>query len=393
MTKPNLPRHPQTLILHPAQQAPAGFASNMFPVQRASTILFPNSKTFTQRHSLPAPYVYGLMGTETSRNLELAVAANEGGADASVVPSGLAALMVVNFAILKSGDHVLIGDNGYGPNAQMFDDVLAGLGVTYSLYNPLDLAALPALFQSNTKLVWLESPGSHTLEVSDMPAVAAITHAKGALLAVDHTWSAGVLLDVFACGADIAIQAMSKYQGGHSDVLMGSIVWRDAALGKRLLATRNALGIGVSADDCVLMLRGMQTMHVRLKECGVSALHLAKWLAQQPQIGAVLHPALPSCPGHDVFMRDFKAPSALFSFSLKPHFTSDDAHAVVDALQLFGIGVSWGGTHSLALHVEPIRHVMPVPQGALIRVSVGLEHIDDLIADMENALNVLKPLT
>ena len=382
-------RHPQTLLLHPEKHAPAGFASNMHPVQRASTILFPNSRTFTQRHTLPAPYIYGLMGTQTSRNLEIAVAANEGGADATLLPSGLAALAVVNLALLKSGDHVLIGDNGYGPNTQMFDDVLGGLGVSYTLYNPMDLAALPALFRPNTQLVWLESPGSHTMEVSDMPAVAAIAHGKGALLAVDHTWSAGVLLDVFACGADIGIQAMSKYQGGHSDVLMGSIVWRDPVLGKRLRSTRDALGIGVAADDCVLMLRGMQTMHLRLKECGASALALAHWLAQQPQVGAVLHPALPSCPGHALYVRDFKAPSALFSFTLKPQFSSDDAHTVIDALELFGIGVSWGGTHSLALHVEPPRRVMPLPQGAIIRVSIGLEHLDDLKADLENALKML----
>lgn len=388
MTQPTL--HPQTQILHPTRRAPHGFASNVQPVQRASTILFPNSKAFAQRHTQPAPYVYGLMGTETSRNLELAVAANEGGADATLAPSGLAALMIVNMALLKCGDHALIGDNGYGPNTQMYDEVLTRMGVSYTLYNPLDLAVLPSLFKPNTALVWLESPGSHSMEVADMPAVAAIAHSKGAILAVDHTWSAGVLLDVFACGADVAIQAMSKYQGGHSDLLMGSVVWRDAVLGKRLRSTRDALGIGVAADDCVLMLRGMQTMHLRLKECGGVALRLAQWLAQQPQVGQVLHPALPSCPGHAFYLRDFKAPAALFSFTLQPQFSVDDAHAVVDALQLFGIGASWGGTHSLALQLVPQRRAMPVPQGALIRLSIGLEHEDDLRADLYAALSQLK---
>lgn len=384
------PLHPQTQLLHPSTQPEPGFVGQMQAVHRASTVLFPNSKAFTARHTQPTPYIYGLMGTETSRALEIAMATNDGGTGCILLPSGLAALAAVNLAVLKAGDHVLIGDNGYGPNLAMFQDVLNGLGVSHDVYNPLDTADLTQRLQANTQLVWIESPGSITMEVADVQAIADITHAHGALLAIDHTWSAGVLFKVFDYGVDIAIQALTKYQGGHSDVLMGSVVWRDEALGKRLRKTRDAIGFGVSGDDCALVLRGMQTMHLRLKETGGAALVLAKWLATRPEVAQVLHPALASCPGHSAFARDFTGAASLFSFVLKPQYTADVAHSFVDALQLFGIGASWGGTHSLALCFPQVgRSVMPKPQGCLIRLNIGLEHVEDLRNDLEQAFNKL----
>jgi cystathionine beta-lyase len=278
----------------------------------------------------------------------------------------------------------------------MFAGLLNGLGVTCASFNPLDLASLNAAFTPSTKLVWAEPVGSNTQEVCDLSALAAAVHANarihqnGALLAVDHTWSAGVLINVFQHGADIAIQAMTKYQSGHGDVLMGSVVWADEAIGQKIKHAREMLGYSVSPDDCSLMLRGMQTMHLRLKAQGEAAAHIAQWLATQGAVAQVLHPALPTAVGHEIWKRDYSGCATLFAFTLKPEYDQAAAYRFVNALQLFGIGFSWGSTQSLALNQVIHRSVMPRPAGQLIRLHIGLEHVDDLRNDLLAGFAALK---
>jgi cysteine-S-conjugate beta-lyase len=375
--------HASTQILHPTQATSLNFEAQNIATYRASTVLFDTAQGFAARHTEPKPdYFYGTAGTPTTRALEQAMAANDDGTGCALVGSGLAALSLVNLALLKSGDHVLIADNGYEPNRSMFGGLLNGLGVSHSSFNPLDLASLHAAFTPNTKLVWAEPVGSNTQEVCDLSALAAAVHAQGALLAVDHTWSAGVLINVFKHGVDIAIQAMTKYQNGHGDVLMGSVVWNDDVLGKKIMHAREVLGYTVSPDDCSLMLRGMQTMHLRLKAQGDAATQLAQWLTTQSAVSQVMHPALSTAIGHDLWKRDYSGSATLFAFTLKPEFDQAAAYRFVNALQLFGIGASWGGTKSLVLNQVIHRHVMPRPPGQLIRLHIGLEHVDDLRDDL-----------
>jgi cysteine-S-conjugate beta-lyase len=382
--------HPSTQLLHPTQAVSLDFKAQNMAIYRASTVLFPTAQALSARWEDPKPdYVYGTTGTPTTRALEQLMTATDGGAGCVLVSSGLAALSLVNLAILKSGDHVLIADNGYEPNRSMFGNLLNGLGVTCTSFNPLDIASLNAAITPATRLVWVEPVGSNTQEVCDLSVIAQAVHAHGALLAVDHTWSAGVLINVFKHGADIAIQAMTKYQSGHGDVLMGSVVWHDAAVGQKINHTREVLGYSVSPDDCALMLRGMQTMHLRLKAQGDSAAQLAHWLAQQNAVAQVLHPALPSAVGHEIWKRDYSSSATLFSFTLKPEYDSEAAFRFINALKLFGIGVSWGGTQSLAMKQVIHRHVMPRPAGQLIRLHIGLEHVDDLRDDLATGFAAL----
>ncbi len=375
--------HPSTLVLHPAQATSLDFKAQNIAVYRASTVLFPNAQTLAASQVGPKTgYTYGTHGTPTTAALETAMAVNDGGIGCALVSSGLAALSLTNLALLKSGDHVLIADNGYEPNRRMFAGLLNGLGVTCASFNPLDLASLNAAFTPSTKLVWAEPVGSNTQEVCDLSALAAAVHARGALLAVDHTWSAGVLINVFKHGADIAVQAMTKYQSGHGDVLLGSVVWADEAIGEKIKHAREMLGYSVSPDDCSLMLRGMQTMHLRLKAQGEATVQIAQWLATQGAVAQVLHPAMPTAVGHGVWKRDYSGSATLFAFTLKPEYDQAAAYRFVNALQLFGIGFSWGSTQSLALNQVIHRSVMPRPAGQLIRLHIGLEHVDDLRNDL-----------
>jgi cysteine-S-conjugate beta-lyase len=379
--------HPTTQILHPAQAPSNDYRALNGGLYRASTVLFPTAQAFAARHAEPKPdYVYGTQGTPTVRALELAMAASEGAAGCVLASSGLGALAMVNLALLTSGDHVLIGDNGYEPNRNMLASHLAGYGITYSNFNPLDITSLNAAMTKNTRLVWCEPVGSNTQEVCDLPAIAAAVHSHGAWLAVDHTWSAGIALNVFAQGVDVAIQAMTKYQCGSGDVCMGSVTWAGTAQGLAIAAkikhTQEVLGYSVSPDDCALVLRGMQTMHLRYHAQGAAAAALAQWLATRPEVGDVLHPALPSAAGHAVWQRDYTGSASLFSFTLAPRFDQAACYRFVNALKLFGIGASWGAAHSLVLAQVIHRHAMPRPAGQLVRLQIGLEHVDDLRADL-----------
>jgi cysteine-S-conjugate beta-lyase len=383
-------RHLATELIHaklhgtPAEK----FHGLSAPVHRVSTVLFEDSQTFNKRHEGERAWVYGTIGTPTTVLLEQQITRVEGGVDTCLAPSGLGAVTLAYLALLNAGDHVLVPDNVYDPSRNFAKGFCRRMGIEAAFYNPLDPQGLAALFKPNTKLVWVETPGSITLEVSDLPAIAALAHARGALVAVDNTYSGGVFFNALALGADVSVQALTKYHGGHADLVMGSVSSKTPELAARVRATRESLGISVSGDDCYLVLRGMQTMPLRLAHLQDAALAVARWLKTRPEVARVLHPALPDCPGHDIWRRDFTGASSLFSFVLQPRVSAQQADALIDALKLFRIGASWGGTASLALHLHPhkTRTQPPWPAGEqLIRLNIGLEHVDDLIADLEQA--------
>ena len=261
--------------------------------------------------------------------------------------------------MLQAGDHILVPNSVYYPNRKLTTQLLSRFGVSATFYDPLIGEGISALIQENTRLIWTESPGSITMEVQDIPAIVATAHERNVKVVLDNTWSAGVLFDAFGHGVDITMQAVTKYIGGHSDMLLGSVTVRDDVLHQRLGAAQQMIGCAVSPDDCSLALRGLQTLAVRLSAIENSALQVAKWLADCPEVESVLHPALPSCPGHEFWKRDFLGSSGLFSIVLKPGPTQEQVHAFVDALKLFKIGYSWAGVTSLAISYNHWPHSRP----------------------------------
>jgi len=306
------------------------------------------------------------------------------------VPGGQSALALINLALLSEGEHVLIPDSIYSPHRQLADDLLGRLGVTCDYYPPTIGADIERLIGERTRLVWCESPGSITMEVQDVPAIAEVAHRHGAQVAMDNTYSAGVYFDAFAHGVDVVTQALTKYIGGHSDLLLGSVTVRNEADYERIGSTLQMLGMAVSPDECSLALRGMQTLGVRLSALERSTLEVARWLAGREEIATVLHPALPSCPGHELWKRDFTGSTSVFSVEFRPEVRRSRVRAFVDALELFEIGWSWGGVTSLAVPVNPPRTASEGPRaGALVRFNVGLEDPADLLADLEGGLRSL----
>jgi cysteine-S-conjugate beta-lyase len=377
----------KTKLIHSDATVPEGFRSLSTPVYRGSTVLFPQAAAaidLWNQHEVG--YTYGLYGTPTTLELAAKVCELEKGFRAIVTPGGQAAISLVHLALLKSGDHVLLPESIYGPNRVFSNSVLRRFGVEVSYYPPGAGAAIAAEFRPNTRLVWCESPGSITMEVQDTPAIAEAAHRHGALVAFDNTWSAGIYFDAFAHGVDVTMQALTKYVGGHSDLLLGSVTARDPQIFERLGETHSGLGNAASPDDCSLALRGMKTMAVRLKAVEQSALALAQWLSRRPEIELVLHPALPSCPGHELWKRDFTGSSGLFSIVFRQQFSKEQVLAFVDALQLFKIGYSWGGVTSLAMTYDLQSPKRPAYGSRLVRLYTGLEAIEDLIADVEQAL-------
>ena len=384
----------RTRLIHSGTKVPDGFRSLAVPVYRGSTTLFPRASALTDTWDQDeAAYSYGLFGTPTTLALAARIAELENGHRTFITPGGQAALVLVYFASLESGDHVLIPENVYGPSRAFANGVLRRLGVDVEFYPPLDGGGVASRMRDRTRLVWCENPGSITMDVQDVPAIAEAAHRHGALVALDNTWAAGVFFDAFGHGADIAVQALTKYVGGHSDLLLGSVTVRDAATYKRVGRMYGHLGLGVSPEDCSLALRGLQTLHVRLKEIERSALAVASWLAARPEIEAVLHPALPSCPGHETWKRDFTGSSGLFSIVFRPPVGGGELHEFVDSLKLFGIGYSWGGVTSLAVTYDDPPPSARRYQGRLVRLHVGLEDPADLVADLEQALTRMGPGT
>ncbi len=379
---------PQTDLLHHPYTPPEGFAAFPAAIHHASTVLFKNvAATRSGEWKDKSGYTYGLHGTPTTFTLEARLASIEGGAHCLLAPSGLAALAMVNFALLKTGDDVLLPENVYNPNRELGRWLSADFGITARYYDPLIGAGIADLMLPNTKLVWTEAPGSVSMEVPDLPAICKAAHAHGALVALDNTWSGGIALRGFDLGVDIIMQALTKYQSGGSDVLMGALITRERALNDRLALAHMRLGMGVGADDVYLVLRGLPSMKLRFEAHDASARKVAAWLKTRPEITRVLHPALEDCPGHDIWKRDFTGAGGLFSVLFDPRFTEEQTDRFVDSLKLFGIGYSWGGANSLVMpyRIQAMRKGW-TDAGILVRFNIGLEDTDDLIADIEQAL-------
>ncbi len=375
-------------MIHSDVKIPEGYRSLASPVFRGSTTLFPDAASVNDSwDQYEVGYTYGLYGTPTTLELAGKICELENGYRTIITPGGQGAISLINLALLKSGDHILIPENVYTPNRQLVRNVLRRFGVDASFYPPEIGSGIKDLLQANTRLVWCENPGSITIELQDVPAIAAAAHAHGALVALDNTWSAGVYFDAFAHGADITMQALTKYVGGHSDVLLGSVTVKDPKLYQQLGATQQLLGSASSPDDCSLALRGMRTMAVRLKHIEASALQIARWLAERPEIERVLHPALEDSPGHEIWKRDFTGSAGVFSIVFKPETTKAQVLQLVDKLELFEIGYSWGGVASLAVAYDLHRAKGRPDYGhRIVRLNIGLEDTEDLIADLERTL-------
>jgi len=384
----------QTRIVHPDDQLSPGFDSFSVPVTRASTVVFPNLAAMRALvWSDDSQWRYGLHATPTSLALAQRLAVIEGGKHALLQPSGLSAISNVYFGLVKSGDHVMIPDNAYSPNRDHADWLVADFGLEVTYYDPLIGAGIDALIRPNTKLIWLEAPGSVTMEVQDVPTITKVARARKILTAIDNTYSAGLAFKPFEHGVDISVQALTKYQSGASDILMGATITADKAVHMKLKSARMRMGIGVSSDDCSLVLRSLPTMQIRFDAHDRTALALAHWLKTRTEIEAVLHPALADCPGHEFFKRDFTGAGGLFSVVFDKRYSPAQIDTFVEALENFAIGWSWGGANSLAMpyDIKSMRTAGDWPHdGVLVRFYIGLEDQADLQADLERALAGLK---
>jgi cystathionine beta-lyase len=361
------------------------------PVYHASTILQPTLAAWRgSRFQAFDQVVYGRRGTPTTFALDDAIAGAEGGDRCVTVGSGLAAVTNALVAFLKAGDHLLMVDNVYGPTRRFCDTVLTGFGVETTYYDPLIGADIDRLVRDNTKVVYLESPGSYTFEVQDVPAIAEVAHSRGAVVIMDNTWASPYFFKPFEHGVDVSIQAVTKYIGGHSDIMSGALTTTEAVHEKVRLMT-HMLGACPGADDCYLAQRGLRTLGVRMPRHQSNALAIADWLKTRPEVERVLHPALEDHPGHEFLVRDYLGSSGLFGAVLKP--CSETALAAMfDGFEHFGMGASWGGYESLMIPTDPsavrtaTRWGLP---GQAVRIHAGLEDIDDLIADLEAGLDRL----
>jgi cystathionine beta-lyase len=335
---------------------------------------------------------YGRTGTPTSWAFEAAVAALEQADRAIAMPSGLGAIAGALYSFLKAGDHVLMTDTAYFPTRKLCDNQLAKIGVSTTYYDPMLTAdALEQLVRDNTRVIYLESPGSHTFEVQDVPAIAALAKRRGIVTIIDNTWASPLFFKPLTHGVDVSVHAATKYIVGHSDVIMGIIALNDEHF-MTVKSQVHGMGYSVGPDDVYLALRGLRTMSARLAQHQQTALRLADWLRQRPEVEKVLHPALPGTPGHEFFKRDFKGSSGLFSVILKP---CSDAQltAMLDGMQLFGMGYSWGGYESLIIpsNIGSARTATKwKTDGPMLRIHAGLEDPDDLIADLEAGFQRLR---
>jgi cysteine-S-conjugate beta-lyase len=307
-------------------------------------------------------------------------------------PSGLSSISNVYFGLVKAGDDVLIPDNVYSPNRDHGDWLARDFGISVRYYDPMIGAGIAGLIQPNTRLIWIEAPGSVTMEVADVPAITAAARARKVITAIDNTWSAGLAFRPFDHGVDISVQALTKYQSGGGDVLMGATITVDRELHLKLKAARMRMGIGVSSDDCSLILRSLPSMQLRFAQHDRAALGLATWLKSRPEIAAVLHPAIADCPGHEFYKRDFTGAGGLFSVVFDGRYSAAQIDTFCESLELFSLGWSWGGAHSLAMpyDVASMRTAGQWPhRGTLVRLYIGLEDEADLRADIEQSLAAL----
>ena len=384
-----------TQLIHHPYEAPAGFASVNVPVHRASTVIFPSVAALRQRDwKHKSGYTYGLHGTPTTFILEERIATLEGGRFCTLVPSGLAAVALVNMAFLQAGDELLIPDNAYGPNKSLAEHEMQAWGIRHRYYDPMNPDDLRLKLSAQTRLVWLEAPGSITLEFPDLPALIAViqshagAHPKGIVSVLDNTWGAGLAFNAFALGVDVSVQALTKYPSGGADVLMGSVVTQDEALHQQVHFCHMRVGYGVAGNDVEAVLRGLASMTLRYRAQDASTRALSVWMQGQAAVAEVRHPALPGSPGHTAWLRDCTGAACLFSVIFKPEITQAKIDLFCDSLQLFELGYSWAGPMSLCVpyDIQSVRS-QPWPYlGGLVRFSVGLESVADLQADLAQAL-------
>jgi cystathionine beta-lyase len=384
-----------TALIHHGYMPPSGFAAVQPPVHKASTVIFANTQALHARQwKDKTGYTYGLHGTPTTFTLEERIATLEGGLQTLLLPSGLAAIALVDMALLRAGDEVLIPDNAYGPNKELARGELARWGISHRFYDAMDSASLAAALSPATKLVWLEAAGSVTMEFPDLPALIRLARAQGALVALDNTWGAGIAFNAFeiepGLGVDISVHALTKYPSGGADVMMGSATTRDEQLHLQLKATHMRMGWGVGGNDAELLLRSLPTLPLRYRAQDAVGRQLAAWLSARAEVSQVLHPALAGSPGHEAWKRLCSASAGLFSVVFDARYSAAQVHAFVDALRLFKIGYSWAGPVSLVVPYQlSAMRTRPAWTGTLVRFSVGLEAGDELIGDCEQALSVL----
>ncbi len=369
------------------------------PVMHASTVLFPTLKALQDSRKVRSGdgYTYGVHGTGTTFALEEAIRDVEGGHRTRLQPSGLVACTLPLLAYLSSGDHLLMTDSVYGPTRAFCDGMLRRMGVETTYYDPLIGAGIKTLMRPNTKVVWVESPGSWTFEVQDIPAIADVAHKHGAKVIMDNTWASPLYFKPFEHGVDVSAQAVTKYISGHSDLVMGSVTCTKEAYPEFQRAQQET-GICPSPDDVFLAMRGIRSMHVRLPHHWCSGLRVAEWLMGREEVKQVLHPAMPHDRGHKIWKRDFLGASSLFGFVLKKKYSSNSAlAAMMDKMRLHGMGFSWGGFESLLIPVAPqnIRTATAWPRddvakGQVMRIHVGLEDVDDLIDDLSDGFDRLR---
>ena len=386
------PTAPSTRLIHHPYQPPAGFVAPQPGVFKASTVIFPDVAALQARDwKQKTGYTYGLHGTPTTFLLEERIATLEGGCDALLVPSGLAAITLVDMALLRQGDEVLIPDNAYGPGKELARQELARWGITHRFYDPADPAALAAMIGPATKLLWLEAAGSITMEFPDLRALVRVARDKGVLSALDNTWGAGIAFNAFdlgdGLGVDISAHALTKFPSGGGDVLMGSVTTRDHDLHLRLKGTHMRMGWGVGANDVEAVLRALPSLAMRYAAQDAAGRALAAWWQQQPQVSQVLHPALPGSPGHEHWAALCTQAAGLFSVVFDERLERSKVHAFIDALQLFKLGYSWAGPVSLVVPYDfGVIRPGTAWRGTLVRFSLGLEGLQDLQDDLEAAL-------
>ncbi len=377
----------ETLVTHLGRQPERYHGVVNMPVFHASTVLYDSLEAFETRHRIADPdaVLYGRMGTPDTFALERAVAELEGGADSIAVPSGLAAISCALLALVEAGDHILMTDAAYRPTRKFCDGTLKRLGVETTYYEPTIDRDIAGLIRANTRLIYAESPGSLTFEMQDIPAIAEIAAARGIALLADTTWATPLHFKAFAHGVDVSIQAGTKYLVGHSDAMLGMITANERYAAQIRRCVRQ-LGISPGTEEVFLGQRGLRTLAVRLKRHEETGLHLARWLAERPEVAEVCHPALPDFPGHEIWRRDFTGACGLFSFVLDRPYPKQALAAMIEGLELFGLGASWGGYESLVITAYPETFSTARPwqkPGPMLRIHAGLEHPDDLIADLE----------
>jgi len=404
---------PVTELIHHGYKAPSDFAAPQIAIHKASTVIFPNVQAMRERTWLDKKgYTYGLHGTPTTFTLEERICYLEGAQHAVLVPSGLAAIALVNMALLKQGDEILLPDNVYGPHKTFAEGELKHWGMTYQLYDPMDLADLSSRITPQTRLIWLEAAGSVTLEFPDVAEMVRLARSKGVLTALDNTWGAGLAFAPFdlepskgamSLGVDISVHALTKFPSGGGDVLMGSVTTCDEYLAKQLKLSHMRMGLGVGANDAELVLRSLPSMELRYRQQDKTARALAAWCLQQSAFAQVLHPAVVSSPGHPHWRRlcagdqPAQGPvhfeglaAALLGLRFDPGISQAQLDTFCDALRLFKLGFSWGGPMSLVVpyHLRELRLMSneALLQGGFVRLSVGLEAAEDLIDDVAQAL-------